>query len=269
MKDPGLLHAGFLADMVASRQLFAFHLPEMCDANTTSAALYDTIAEAARSQSSLLSVMGYFGTQEVVAICSKHHTEVSLVSDYCSSLSFWSRMPAVTGQLVQSPPLPAGPYSRLTTYIAIIASDGDNMQMAFNVKRQRMEDRLSECQVIGAACPPVTWTISNRLAEFAPFVLTWYFRNGLVTGKDSFLMGPSGFGFMHPSIIAPDDPLVDQMISRTAAAAAMLSSSALWATGNSLSWQSPEGHFSENLQMAALMPQPGHSLKERLWAYDE
>ncbi len=51
-------------------------------------------------------------------------------------------------------------------------------------------------------------------------------RNGLVTGKDSFLMGPSGFGFMHPSIIAPDDPLVDQMISRTAAAAAMLSSSA-------------------------------------------
>ncbi len=38
-------------------------------------------------------------------------------------------MPAVTGQLVQSPPLPAGPYSRLTTYIAIIASDGDNMQV--------------------------------------------------------------------------------------------------------------------------------------------
>jgi hypothetical protein len=64
-QDPGLLHAGFLADLVASRQLFAFHLPEMCDANTTSAALFDTIAEAARSQGSLLSVMGYFWKQEV------------------------------------------------------------------------------------------------------------------------------------------------------------------------------------------------------------
>lgn len=51
-------------------------------------------------------------------------------------------------------------------------------QMAFNVKRQRMEQRLSECQVIGAACPPLTWTISNRLAEFAPFVMQWYFRCG-------------------------------------------------------------------------------------------
>ncbi|BDA45333.1 hypothetical protein COCOBI_07-1200 [Coccomyxa sp. Obi] len=226
LQDPGLLQAGYLADLVAARQLFAFHMPDMCDANSTSAALFDTIAEAARFQGSLLSVMGYFPQQEVVALCSKHHTEISLVSDYCSSLSFWSRMPPVTGPLVQSPPLAARPYSRLRTYIAIIASDGDNMQMAFNVKRQRMEERLSECQVIGAACPPLAWTISNRLAEFAPFVLKWYFRQGATTGKDSFLMGPSGFGFMHPSIIAPDDPLIDVMINRTATAAAMLSSSA-------------------------------------------
>jgi hypothetical protein len=47
-----------------------------------------------------------------------------------------------------------------------------------------------------------------------------------VTGKDSFLMGPSGYGFMHPSIIAPDDPLLQEMIDRTSAAAALLSSSA-------------------------------------------
>ena len=49
-------------------------------------------------------------------------------------------------------------------------------QMAFNVKRQRMLERLACCGVVGAACPPMTWTISNRLAEFAPSVLRWYFR---------------------------------------------------------------------------------------------
>ena len=25
-------------------------------------------------------------------------------------------------------------------------------------------------------CPPLSWTISNRLAEFAPYLLDWYFR---------------------------------------------------------------------------------------------
>lgn len=67
LQDPGLLHAGYLADLVAARQLFAFHMPDMCVANSTSAALFDTIAEAARSQGSLLSVMGYFPQQEVHA----------------------------------------------------------------------------------------------------------------------------------------------------------------------------------------------------------
>ena len=49
-------------------------------------------------------------------------------------------------------------------------------QMAFNVKRARMEERLAQCGRLGAACPPMTWTVSNRLAEFAPTVLRWFFR---------------------------------------------------------------------------------------------
>ena len=34
-------------------------------------------------------VMHSCGWMQVVALCSEHHTEVSLVADYCSSLSFW------------------------------------------------------------------------------------------------------------------------------------------------------------------------------------
>lgn len=41
-------------------------------------------------------------------------------------------------------------------------------------------------------------------------------------GRDSFLMGPSGFGFLHPTAIAAGDPLRRAMINLTAAAAAQL-----------------------------------------------
>lgn len=41
-------------------------------------------------------------------------------------------------------------------------------------------------------------------------------------GKDSFLMGPSGYGFLHPSIISSSDPARQEMISCTEAAAIAL-----------------------------------------------
>lgn len=43
-------------------------------------------------------------------------------------------MPAVSGPLLQAAALPVGPYSPYNTYIAIIASDGDNMQVGDPVR---------------------------------------------------------------------------------------------------------------------------------------
>lgn len=60
-----MLQAGFLADLAASRQLFAFHLPDMCEEGSASAALFDAMSEGARAGGKLLSVMGYFPKQEV------------------------------------------------------------------------------------------------------------------------------------------------------------------------------------------------------------
>ena len=42
------------------------------------------------------------------------------------------------------------------------------------------------------------------------------------SGSDSFLLGPSGYGFLHPTAIAPRDPLRLIMINMTIAAAAQL-----------------------------------------------
>lgn len=71
MQEPALLQAGFLVDIVTARQLFAYHLPEMCTKRSKSNALFNTIADSARLHNSILSVLGYFPTQEV------HHLTLS------------------------------------------------------------------------------------------------------------------------------------------------------------------------------------------------
>jgi len=51
-------------------------------------------------------------------------------------------------------------------------------------------------------------------------------RQAAKTGKDSYLMGPSGYGFLHPSLIDREDPLLPAFINRTEAAAELLDTSA-------------------------------------------
>ena len=65
VQEPFKLEQGFLADLAVVRQLFAFWLPEMCHANSTSSTLYHQITEAAHAKGSLLSLIGYFPDQEV------------------------------------------------------------------------------------------------------------------------------------------------------------------------------------------------------------
>ena len=64
---------------------------------------------------------------QVVASCTPTHTEITLVSDWCSSLSFWSQVPALQRTVQQVPPEEVL-YDPSKTYVAVIASDGDNMQ---------------------------------------------------------------------------------------------------------------------------------------------
>ena len=64
-----------------------------------------------------------------IAACSQHHTEVALVSDWSPNLSFWSQMDPVA-TLHQPPALPLPPYAPNCTYVAIITSDGDSLQVS-------------------------------------------------------------------------------------------------------------------------------------------
>ena len=63
-------------------------------------------------------------------------------------------------------------------------------------------------------------------------------RQALKTGKDSFLLGPSGYGYLHPSTIDPADSLLVNFVQRTMSAAKLMSASAY------VHWDDPTSPFS-------------------------
>jgi hypothetical protein len=114
-------------------------------------------------------------------------------------------------------------YNSSKTYVAIVRSDGDNMQIVTAPNRVKMQTRLELCRSAtnfnrSVACPPMSWTLSNRLAEFAPDVLRWYYHAAATTGQDSFMMGPSGFGYNFPSAIV--EPAKQESFAHATTAAA-------------------------------------------------
>ena len=50
-------------------------------------------------------------------------------------------------------------------------------------------------------------------------------RQAAQTGRDAFLMGPSGYGFLHPGCISEDSPALPALVNATLGAAALLSAS--------------------------------------------
>ncbi len=62
---PDLMKQGLLADFIVARQLFAFWLPDLCQPGTPAHGLFLKITQPAWQQQSLLTVIGYFASQEV------------------------------------------------------------------------------------------------------------------------------------------------------------------------------------------------------------
>ena len=207
IQTPELIAEGFLVDLAVKDTMFVMWMDHLCTAGTEDNLLFRQVTESLSSIDTELSIMGYFAGSEVVADCTSSHSEISLVSDMSPNLAFFSLLPPVVS-LKQSALQPVPKYDPSKIYVALLSSDGDNMQLDYNSLRPRMEERLALCaksvveasKASQASCPPVGWTISNRLMEFAPTVLRWLYAAAQRTGgRDSFLMGPSGYGFLHPS----------------------------------------------------------------------
>ena len=154
------------------------------------------------------------GWAECLNLCTPKHRTISLVANVASNLGFFSRAAPLTSLPAPHPPVPAGPYDPASTYVAIINSDGDNI--AFDEVRvsvtgnadghangYTMDTRIALCNKPGAVCPPVTHTMSNRMMDLAPTILHWWYSKA--TPSDSFVLGPSGYGYTYPALMDATD----------------------------------------------------------------
>lgn len=216
LQSPDLLLGGFLSDFVASDSLLAVWpeapdeiLPTLCIDFTPAHKAWKRIvagdAALRWDGAPFPTVMGYHptgqGVAECVSLCTSDHRALTLVSDFSSNLAFHTRVPFSVVAPAPAPP-PALTYDTTKTYVALVVSDGDNLQFDFGGARDMLEDRIRACAVDGE-CPPLAWTLSNRLMEYGPDALDWFHK--AATAQDAFLMGPSGYGYIYPGYLSTED----------------------------------------------------------------
>lgn len=218
----------FLADAVVTWKLAMIWMDDMChDPHQNAALRY--ILEGSRHFSAARQVeyLGWFNhtrlaNTELVGQCTSEKRLITIASDFAENLSFLARLPA-------SPSAPSEPwkqppdavtvsgYTRDRTYIAIIVSDGDNLAQDLWNLRPRLERRLELRSRV-----PISWTVSNRWRDFGRPVLQWFYSAaGSSKGFDSFLMGPSGYGYLFPGAIEANAIRIDFARRTTEAAHAL------------------------------------------------
>eukprot|EP01084_Bolivina_argentea_P230530 388905_1 len=213
VQDPNNQLHGELVDFIISNNMFTLWMNDLCNQSNPENILYNKIILSpfyTINQTQSLSIMGYYQPNEVIALCSPStYSQISVVSDYVMSLSYDQLLPTIMpylpNKLSQIPYRKNMTYNANEIYMSIIQSDGDNIQLDKNGMRNAMIQRIGLCNDTNRSnniCPKVGWTISNRLLQFAPHVINWYYNiSKTVTNVDSFLMGPSGYGYIHPSIM--------------------------------------------------------------------
>ncbi|MDB5102955.1 MAG: hypothetical protein JWP91_644 [Fibrobacteres bacterium] len=87
------------------------------------------------------------------------------------------------------PETAAAPKLANKCYIALILSDGDNLQEQEHLFPIRWRSPLR-------GTFPVSWTQSPAMADFAPAMLEYYYSTR--TANDCFITGPSGVGYVLP-----------------------------------------------------------------------
>ena len=156
----------------------------------------------------IVSALGYHQSgpggalSECISICTDAHRTVSLVGSFGG---FHAQLPPIETMKQRSPVLDPGRFDPELTYVALINSDGDNMGLDNTQLTQStgLAERARVCAAPGSLCPPIGWTMSNRLAEWAPAIFKYYYESA--TPADSFLLGPSGYGYVYPSMMDETD----------------------------------------------------------------
>ena len=238
-----------LVDFVFSQRLFVVYLVNGCRKGSPERDLLNSVVNAGHWPTPL-GVYGYNDTwnlgggdlYEAETLCLDSHNMGAIASE-AGNLSFFSTRtpPIANADVVTQNALEPISYDPGKTYVAFVVGDGDNIQYMMTTRHDWFRQRLTECKSDGAACPPLTWTISPHLPRLAPDLLGWYYDQSHVTGKDYFVLPPSGHLYAYPSSLAEADQ--DRFVTATEEDACILGVTGTVHWDWVGTWHDAEDHF--------------------------
>lgn len=107
-------------------------------------------------------------------------------SDFSENLTVFSGM----SRTVTIKPIPPKPTLKNKIYVAMILSDGDNLQYLEHHMKTWWDQSIR-------GSFPLSWTVSPATLDAMPAVLNYYYRTA--TANDCFISGPSGIAYTYPN----------------------------------------------------------------------
>ena len=239
-----------MIDFVFSEKLFVMFLVNGCIRYTEQGALVNEIVSV-NPWPKPIGVYGYANywmvlggyLYEAQTLCSDSRN-MGAIPTTVNNLSFFSTRRApitVPNEIKQNPPEDIT-YDPTKTYVAFIVGDGDNVRFIMDTRADWFRQRVEACQQGDDACPPLTWSISPHLPRIAPDVLKWYYEMSYKTGKDYFMLPPSGHLYAYPASLK-DETVQNNFVAATEADARLLGTSSVvhWEFFNK--WHDAENEF--------------------------
>ena len=213
--DPPLVRdmSPALVDYVFSERLFVVFLVNGCRSTNPQRELLSDIVNAGTwptpvgvygYNNSWLVAGGYLYEAQTRCLASRN---MGAIPTETGNLSFFStRRPPIAhpSQLPRNPPEDVS-YDPSQTYVAFVVGDGDNVRFIMTTRYEWLSQRLADCAQADPPCAPLTWTLSPHLPRLAPDVLEWYYAASRRTGRDTFILPPSGHLYSYPTSLNSDD----------------------------------------------------------------
>ncbi len=237
-----------LVDFVFSRKLFVVFLVNGCRDGNPEKDLLGSIVNAGNWPTPL-GVYGYNNSWNVAGgdlyeaqtRCLDSRNMGAIASE-TNNLSFFStRTPGAQANGITPNELEPISYDPGKTYVAFVVGDGDNIRYMMTTRHDWFKQRLADCQSANGACPPLTWTISPHLAQLAPDLLGWYYEQAHKSGRDYFVLPPSGHLYAYPSSLAEADQ--DRFVTATEVDACTLGVTGTVHWDWLSTWHDAEDHF--------------------------
>jgi len=208
---------GHLADWITKEKIFTQYLENSCLPLTEDKSILRQIVENSPWRRPVR-VYGYnsldpiFGGDLFEAETDCVNVMGQVATGDTNNLAFWTHVDKFpdTGEgstLIQNPTFPIK-YQPDKSYVALVYGDMDNIDFVYGFGHQHMQIRSERCSK--TTCFPLTWTISPNLVSVAPAIIKWYYRLASKTGRDYFIMPPSGTLYAYPSMM-PAETQIEYM----------------------------------------------------------